>query len=227
MNADDVSHLAEIKKAESLMESAMWESRENEDYQTEIDAYLSAKEILEGLNDLSPNIQRERDKALSYCLMRTDEALVNMGKEDGTINRLKESLDLAEKSEDSVQIARCHFAIGIRLLNQGDIPEAESNWREVFRLAEGHDDNEEMQQVLGWTLLARAHVVNAKSLYKQAHAILLTAETKLISIKNYAGLAAVHNLLAQVYASLGDSDQSEISRKRASEYNELATTERR
>ncbi|MFX1368148.1 MAG: hypothetical protein ACFFAY_06105 [Promethearchaeota archaeon] len=227
MNEEKESPLARIRRAESIIESAMWESREDENYQKELDAYLSARTILEGLKDLTPDLQKERDRALSYCLMRTDEAMVNMGMEDATMKRLTESLELAKKSEDPVQIARCHFALGIRLLNQGKIPEAESSWRKVFRLAEGHENDDEMQQVLGWALLARAHVVNAKSLYKQAHALLLSAEAKLISIENYAGLAAVHNLLAQVYTSLGDSAQAEISRERVSEYNELAIKERK
>jgi hypothetical protein len=70
-------------------------------------------------------------------------------------------------------------------------------------------------------------VVNAKSLYNQAEAILSKAEAILIRIKNYAGLAAVHNLYAQVYAALGNSDKADLSRKRAAEYRELSSKEHR
>jgi len=227
MTPDESAKRLEIEHAEAMIESAMWENKDKDDHQAELDAYNSARKILENLSGLTPTLEKERNRVLSYCLLRTDEVLMRMDNENETLERVSGALKLAENSGDDVQIARCYLALGIRLLNQGQIAEAEKNWRKVFELAEGFDDNDDMQQVLAWTLLARAHVVNAKSLYNQALAILVQAEGILIRIKNYAGLAAVHNLYAQVYAALGEPDKAEASRKYAAEYRELSSKESR
>ncbi|NHJ12485.1 MAG: hypothetical protein EAX95_02360 [Candidatus Thorarchaeota archaeon] len=227
MVKDEAKILEKIKQAEETIEAAMWAHRDNEDYKAEVRAYQEVGTRLESFEGLPLEIQRERDRVLSYCIMRLDEALSNSGDNSDTIKRVMHALDLAEKSENAVQIARCHLALGVRLLNQGKIPEAEENWRQVFRLSEGREDEDDMQQVLGWTLLARAHVVNAKSLYSQAYGLLLRARGILHAINNFAGLAAVHKLLAQVCYSLGYSEEAEMSHKLAAEYDGRASKERR
>ncbi|NHI83089.1 MAG: hypothetical protein EAX81_02125 [Candidatus Thorarchaeota archaeon] len=225
MVKDDARILEQIRQVEEEIESTMWSCRNKEDYQAEIRAYQEVKEKLEGYKKLPENIEKERDRVLSYCLMRLDEALSNSGENANAIERAIYALEVAKRSKDAVQIARCHLALGIRLLNRGKISEAEKNWRYVFKLAEKRKEDNDMRQVLGWTLFAQAHVVNSKSLYNQAYELLLRAREILADIENYAGLAAIYKLLAQVCSSLGHDEEAEISRKLAAEYDAKASSQ--
>ncbi|MGY5876049.1 MAG: hypothetical protein RTU30_09905, partial [Candidatus Thorarchaeota archaeon] len=170
--------------------------------------------------------QQEWNRVMSYCLMRIDNAEVSLGKESN-IERVRESLSLAEASENPVQIARSSLALGITLLNLGRLPDAEEQWRRVFKLAEGLDEDEDMQQVVGWTLVVRANVLMGKSLYNQARYVGEDAAGILSSIENYAGLAAANRVLANAYQALGDEKETERCREMVEYYQEKAKTERK
>ena len=216
-----------IKEIESKIEEALWDAVDDEDRKRELERYKKARAALESLDGLPQDLERERARVLSYCLMRIDEALVNLGKVEDTIVRAREALDVGELSEDPVQVARCHLALGIRYLNDGQLQKADSHWHEVFKLAEGEEENDDMQQVLGWTLLARAHVVKDKSLYDQALHLAKRAEGRLLHVDNYAGLAAVYGLMKDLYGAVGQLEDVEWAEKMGDHYKELAKTKRR
>jgi len=209
-----------------MIEDAMWTAQEKSDPQTELNSYLEARAILESLSTTSEKEEKERNRVLAYCLMRLDEALVNMGDDRDAVKRATEALETARKSQDAVQIARCLLAYGVRLLNTGRLPDAEASWQEVVRMAEGSEDRD-MQQVLGWTFLARASLLKAKSLEKQALVLAHEAERTLAAIDNYAGLASTYNLLAKLYSAEGDTDASDECTRKAEHYKKMAKEERK
>ena len=210
-----------IKNAEELIEAAVWESLETEDYDRELKKYVKARHLLESINDVPTDLQMEHDRVLSYCLMRISDAQSKLGVENDSA-LIEKSLELAERSQDSVQIARSSLNFGIYLLNQGQIPEAEERFRRVFALAEDMDDNRDMQQTLGWTLIVRTNILLGKSLYNQACSVIEDAIGILSSIDNYAGLRVAYRLLSKTQQILGDDKEAEISLQLAEKYEGLA-----
>ncbi len=221
--------LKKIKKAEETIEEALWKAVQDFDRQKELETYQQVETLLVSLSGLSPEMERERDRVLAYCLLRIDDTLIRLGAmdNDAALERTREALETAERSEDQTQIARCALAYGTRLLNAERLPEAEEQFSRVILMAEEHPDNEDIQQVLGWAFLVRAHILLGKSLYDQAIHVLKEAIAVLAPIKNYAGLARANKLMAQTYTSLGDKPSADECRARAKEYHEKAKQERR
>lgn len=215
-----------ITRIEAMIEDALWECVQNDDREKELAVYRQAKESLERMRDLPVEVQRERDRVLSYCLMRIDETLVNLGDENESEERAREALALAEKAGEEVQIARCRLALGIRLLSKSKLADAEDQWGQVIETAMD-SENVDMQQVLGWTLIVRSHVLNGKSLYDQALVVAIEAEEILESIDNYAGVAAVNRILVTIHRNLGDSDSAERCKEKAEKFKGRAKTERK
>jgi tetratricopeptide (TPR) repeat protein len=210
-----------IQRAEKLIEDAVWHSMENEDLQKETAAYSKAKLILESIKDIPPDIQPEHDRVMSYCLMRISDTQSKLG-EDADISLIKTSLELAERSGDPVQIARSTLAFGIKLLNQGQVSEAEVHFRRIFTLSEEMKDNRDMQQVLGWMFIVRTNILLGKSLYDQAFKLAQDAINTLHPIENYAGLRVAYRLLAKCQIILGNNDEANASLRMAEKYETLA-----
>jgi len=216
--------LEKLKLAESMIEEALWTAVRNEDIEAEIKIYREVEKILINLSNLSEAVERERKKVLAYCLMRIDESLNNLGESEGTLERAEESLQLAIESGDSVQIARSRLAKGIRLLNDGKLPEAENQFTDIIK--DGiESENNDMQQVVGWTLLVRANVLKGKSLYDQALSVAQDAVGILSSIDNYAGLRQVYSLISLLYLDLGNKDESGKAKDKSAYFEKKAKEE--
>ncbi|MFW9850348.1 MAG: hypothetical protein ACFFF4_14545 [Candidatus Thorarchaeota archaeon] len=214
-----------ISKAEKIIENAIWESEEKQDWEWELEEYRKATEILTGLKELSGEIELDRKRVLAYCLMRIDEALVKLERTEGAVRRAQESLDLATESGDSVQIARSKLALGIRLLNEGNLPDAEFHFGEIIK--DGIDSDEsEMKQVVGWTLLVRANILKGKSLYNQALIVAQDAASVLSGIDNYAGLSQVYSLISKLHYDVGNPDDAEASLEMSKSFAEKAKKHR-
>ena len=213
-----------IKLAESMIEKALWDAMRNEDIETELKTYREAKEILNNLTDLPETIERERKRVLSYCLMRIDESLNNLSKSEGTLERAEESLQMAIESGDSVQIARSRLAKGVRLLNDGKLPDAEVQFTDIIK-GGIESENRDMQQVVGWTLFVRATILKGKSLYDQALYVAQDAAGILSSIDNYAGLRQVYSLISVLYLDLGNKDESRKAKDMSAHFDKKAKEE--
>lgn len=214
-----------ISKAEAIIENAVWESQENEDWDWELAEYHRATEMLTGLKDLAGDLELERKRVLSYCLMRIDETLVKLERNEGAIRRAEESLELAIQSCDEVQIARSKLALGVRLLNEGKLSSAESHFGDIIK--DGMDsEDKDMKQVVGWTLLIRANILKGKSLYDQALYVAENAAGILSGIKNYAGLAQVYSLISKLQMDLGNPDASHTASEASEAYARQAKEHR-
>lgn len=191
-----------------------------QDFKSELTLCSEAKIILEGLSDLDPILEKQRRRALSQCLLRIDHAYVGLGDLEYTIERTSEALNLAETSGSEVQICRALLALGNGYLNAGDIASAESQWVRLLLLAEGRPEDKEMQNVVGWTLIVRGHVLKGKSLYNQAAHVLEDAYSTLANVSDYFGCVSACNLLAEVYNNLDAPEKASTYRSKAEEYEE-------
>ena len=216
--------LKRIQQAETEIEKAMWESVRDEDLQKELSAYEEIRKNLESFTDLKVEHSKERDQVLSFCLLRIDNTLVGLGDNEGSVDRMREALKVAERSGSEIQIARCRLSLGARLQNQGQISEGDQMWGEIL---ESHlnSKDKDLQQVVGWTLISRAYLLKAKSLPEQAITVAQEAEMRLKSIDNFAGLAAVYGIMSQVYVDLGQDGNADLCRELAAEYREKAKEE--
>ena len=175
---------------------------------------------------LSSELEKERNRVLSYCLMRIDNALVATQDVKGSADRMRKALSLAQKSEDKIQIARCSMALGVRLASAGLEKEAEENWTKALDIAKD-SANYDMRQVTGWTLIAKAAFLNKKGKSMEALELLRSAETELQAIENYAGLANVNALMAEAYGSIGDKLNKEKCLRKSQEFMKKAKKEKK
>ncbi|NOR39214.1 MAG: hypothetical protein GQ580_06480 [Candidatus Thorarchaeota archaeon] len=215
-----------IASAENEIEQALWQSVRDNDNDKALAVYHKSRIKLVSLTNLSDAEKKNRDRVLAYCLMRIDDSLFSKGDTANAVSRAQEALSIAQSSEDAVQIARCQLTLGARLMNQGKIAEAEEHFRGILTTHMNSED-EDLIQVVGWTLITRGHLLNAKSLHDQALFVLLDAENRLKSIDNFAGIAAANELLVKVYSNLGWSEDAQKCRRMAIKYKEKAKREQR
>jgi len=103
-NTDEITK--KLEEAEEKIETAIWDAVNDGDLERELKTYTEVKEFLVGLSNLDEKLLKEKNRILAYCLMRIDNTLVGLGDSEKALERTKESLDFAEKSENIVQIAR-------------------------------------------------------------------------------------------------------------------------
>jgi tetratricopeptide (TPR) repeat protein len=218
--------LGKLKQAEEKIETALWQAVKDSNHEVELQRYQEVKDYLLSLSGLLSGLTQERDRILSYCLMRIDNALVELGDSVDAVSRAREAFNFAKRSGNAVQLARCALAYGTRLLNVDDLSAAESEFKLVYELAEKYPNDKDIQQTLGWALIVRGHILNRKSLYTQALTVLKEAEEICLSIDNYAGLAQVNALLTQVYGNLNEAVRVEECEKKAKEYQKKAILEK-
>ncbi len=218
--------LGKLKQAEKKIESALWQAVKDSNHEVELQIYKEVRDFLLSLSELQSDLAQERDRILSYCLMRIDNALVELGDSTSTVDRAREAYDVSQRSGDDVQLARCALAYGTRLLDSGDLTAAELQLKLVYELAERYPNDKDMQQTLGWAFIVRGHILNGKSLYNQALTVLEEAEEICLSIDNYAGIAQVNGLLTQVYGNLNNPERAEVCKKKAEEFQKRAVAAR-
>jgi tetratricopeptide (TPR) repeat protein len=215
---------ATIQQTEDTIETALWNAVRDEDHQKELAAYKDARKVLESLTDLSLDLEKKRNRVFSYCLMRMDDTLVTLGDTKDSVGRMREALQFAQRSESSVQIARCFLALGGRLASDGLVEEAEAYWERALVLAEGNSEKD-MQQIVGWTLIVRGHFLSLKGEINAALETIRRAEAVSEAIDNYAGVARANEALAKLYSSLNDEHNEQLCRKKGEDYLERAKTE--
>jgi len=219
-------NLEKIRQTEELINETLWNAVRDQNNQKELQGYKEAREILKALPKLSPRLEKERSRVLSYCFMRIDNTLVATGDTKESVKRMRTALKMAQKSQDAVQIARCLLALGARLASAGFAVEAEESWNKALAVAEGKTEYD-MQQVVGWTLITKASFLNRKGERMEALRILERAEKILEAINNYAGVANSNVLMAEIYRSLNDKSNEHRRREKSKEYMEKAKTEQK
>lgn len=217
-------YLKEIKGSEELIEKIMWEAMRKKDEKAALQAYEEVRKTLEEMTGLSPALEKEKNRVLAFCLMRIDDALVSVGDTKGSVERMKEALEIAENSGDSVSVARCLLALGARFASAGSLVEAERYWNRALDIAEGRKERD-MQQIVGWTLIAKAQFLVRAGKKKEALELLERAELTLEAIDNYAGVANADSLMAEIYGKLKDKNNENKYRLKSKRLMQKAKTE--
>jgi tetratricopeptide (TPR) repeat protein len=220
----DHASLRRIKEAEKLIEKTIWDAARQKDQKAELRGYEEARSTLESMTRLSPALEKEKNRILAFCLMRIDDALVSVGNPKDSVTRMKEALEIAERSGDSVGIARCHLALGARLASAGSLVEAESYWNRTLSMAEGHKERD-MQQIVGWTFIVKAQFLSREGKNREALETLGRAEQALEAIDNYAGVANADSLIAEIYGKLKDGNKERKYREKSTKLMDKAKLE--
>jgi tetratricopeptide (TPR) repeat protein len=217
--ADDLELIEGIEKS---IDDALWRSVQDEDHENALQEYEKAKSDLESIETTTSDIEKERKRVLSYCIMRINDALEHLERPEASIERAEESLKLAEESEDLVQILRSKLSLGVVLLNSRNLREAESHFTDIILQTQDESENRDVIQVYGWTLIVRVNILLGKSLYNQAKELGTQALGVLSGIENYAGLRTTCSLLSRIYKTEGDIEQSDLFKQRSEDYAKLA-----
>jgi tetratricopeptide (TPR) repeat protein len=224
---DATDNVRRIRKMEDLVEDAMWMANLDGDYERAVRKYESSLKQLESMTNLSTEEELERKRVISYCLMRINDAMDRLGQSGGSVDRAKQALQLAEESEDIVQTLRAKLALGIALLNSGNLNEAEQHFGAIIKQTKDEHKNTDLVQIYGWTLIVRVNILMGKSLYNQAKVLAEHALRVLSGIKNYAGLRTVCSLLAKIHQIEGNQEMAASFKAQSDKYGELAIKNRR
>ncbi|MHA1441993.1 MAG: hypothetical protein ACTSPK_09045 [Candidatus Heimdallarchaeota archaeon] len=133
---------------------------------------------------------------------------------------LEKALEKAENAKDNEKIAKCSLDLGLYLLSDGKLPQAEEQFTRVIKLADEQKENEELQRLLAETYLVRGNILMGKSLYDQAVYLLELAISLLIKFKNNNRLASAYRVLSKAYMSLGDTEKAKEMEKNAKYYSD-------
>ncbi|TFF91546.1 hypothetical protein EU546_08450 [Candidatus Thorarchaeota archaeon] len=218
--------LARLREIEDSIEETMWESGEDGDYNSALQVYEKLEEELRSLSNLSENEESEMLRILSYCIMRHTDAMARVDTSYDSIKRSKEALELAEKSYSRVQALRAKMALGVALLNRGELAEAEKHFATIIMATRDETEDRDVIQVFGWTLIVRVNILLGKSLYNQAEELAKQALGVLSGIENYAGLRTANSLLGHIYEARGEPEKAKRCRESAEYYAKLAKEHR-
>ena len=209
-----------LERVEKLLRQCDIRCRLSNDLKSRLKECEEARSILTNLDTLSSELERRRLALLSQSYIQETFVLDALGTEENNLERAREALSLAKDSMDSVQIARAHLALGIQLLNRGELLDAESYWVRILLEAEDSPSDTRMQRVVGRTLIVRGHILNAKGLFAQAIEVLDDAVRTLEAVDDQIGAAEAYELMSKVYHNLTDYESTDFCLKRPNELKE-------
>jgi formylmethanofuran dehydrogenase subunit E len=183
-------------------EGLVWE--EKEEFEKAIIAY---DKLLTEVESLSSSENLEKDAMLAYVLMRKAGVLLQMGKAVLGEQLMQESVVHAEKSRNSLIIARAKLGIGVFNGSSDRFEEAEKLMKAAlasFGEGKSYDDI----QGRGWTLLNLGGLYRKQGKLIQAEQNLLKAIEILKEIKNWVGVASAYEMKAKVQTAKGDRESA-------------------
>jgi len=206
-----------LERVEALLRQCDIRCRLSDDLESRLGECEEARTLLNILEDLPPKQYRRRLALLSQSYIQETFVLDALGLPHDNLESIGNAMDLAKDSRDPVQIARAHLALGIQLLNRGELLDADSYWVQILLQAEEHPTDQRMQVVVGRTLIVRGHILNAKGQFARAIEVLDDAIQTLESAGDRIGLAEAYELMARVYHNLNDTRSSEFCQEQSEE----------
>lgn len=176
----------------------VWE--EKEEFEKAIIAY---DKLLAEVESLSSSENKEKDAMLAYVLMRKAGVLLQTGKAILGEQLMQEALAHAEKSRNSLIIARAKLGIGVFYGSSDRFEEAEKLMKAAltsFGKGKSYDD----RQGQGWTLLNLGGLYRKQGKLIQAEQNLLKSIGILKRIENWVGVASAYEMKAKVKTAKGD-----------------------
>jgi tetratricopeptide (TPR) repeat protein len=184
-------------------EGLVWE--EKEEFEKAMIAYDKLLAEVEPLSSSDSRENREKDAMFAYVLMRKAGVLLQTGKATLGEQLMQEALTHAEKSRNSLIIARAKLGIGVFYGSSDRFGEAEKFMKAAlasFDKGESYDD----RQGQGWTLLNLSGLYRKQGKLIQAEQNLLKAIEMLKGIENWVGVASAYEMKAKVQTAKGNKE---------------------
>lgn len=182
-------------------EGLVWE--EKEEFDKAIDAYdklLAEVEAFTVTDELEGN---EKNAIMAYLLMRKAGVMLQTGKVELGEQLMRKAVEHAEKSGNSLMIARAKLGVGVFYGSTNRIEEAEKLLEAALAaFAKGTDYDS--RQGYGWALLNLGGLYRKEGKLVEAEEKLLEAIRILESIENWVGVASAYELKAKVSDANGN-----------------------
>ena len=176
-------------------EGLVWE--EKEQFEKAINAYDRLLAEAEAFSPTSQLENNEKNAIIVYLLMRKAGILLQTGKADLGEQLMHKALEHAEKSGNSLVIARAKLGVGVFYGSTGRFEEGEKLLEAVL-LSFGKGTDYDSKQGYGWAILNLGGLYRKQGKLVQAEQKLLEAIRILESIENWVGVASAYELKAKV-----------------------------
>jgi len=188
-------------------EGLVWE--EKEQFEKAINAYDRLLAEVEAVSPVSQSENSEKNAITAYLLMRKAGVLLQTGKVEVGEQLMHRALEHAEKSGNSLIIARAKLGIGVFYGSTNRLEEGEK-LLEAALLSFGKGTDYDSKQGYGWALLNLGGLYRKQGKLDQAEQKLLEAIRILESIENWVGVASAYELKAKVN---GAKDNAKLARE--------------
>ena len=176
-------------------EGLVWE--EKEQFERAINAYDRLLAEAEAFCPTSQLENNEKNAIMAYLLMRKAGVLLQTGKAELGEQLMHQALKHAEKSGNSIVIARAKLGVGVFYGSTGRLEKGERLLDAALLLFEKGTDYDS-KQGYGWALLNLGGLYLKQGKLVQAEKKLLEAIKVLESIENWMGVASAYELKANV-----------------------------
>ena len=186
-------------------EGLVWE--ESEQFEKAISAYDRLLAEAEACSPTSQLENNEKNAIMAYLLMRKAGVLLQTGKVELGEQLMHQALEHAEKSGNSLIVARAKLGVGVFYGSTSRLEEAEKLLKAALTsFSQGTDyDN---KQGYGWALLNLGGLYHKQGKLVEAEKALLEAIKTLEGIKNWVGVASAYELKAKVSDANGKGELS-------------------
>ena len=184
-------------------EGLVWE--EKKEFEKAIIAYDKLLTEVESLSSSGSRENREKDAMIAYVLMRKAGVLLQTGKGVLGEQLMQDALLHAEKSRNSLIIARAKLGIGVFYGSGDRFEDAEKLMKEALT-SFGEGKNYDDKQGQGWTLLNLGGLYRKQGRLIQAEQNLTKAIEILKRIENWVGVASAYEMIAKVQTGKGNKE---------------------
>jgi tetratricopeptide (TPR) repeat protein len=188
-------------------EGLVWE--EKEQFEKAVNAYDRLLAEVEAVSPVSQSENGEKNAITAYLLMRKAGVLLQTGKVEVGEQLMHRALEHAEKSGNSLIIARAKLGIGVFYGSTNRLEEGEK-LLEAALLSFGKGTDYDSKQGYGWALLNLGGLYRKQGKLDQAEQKLLEAIRILESIENWVGVASAYELKAKVN---GAKDNAKLAKE--------------
>lgn len=186
-------------------EGLTWE--EKEQFEKALDAYNRLLTEAETYSPANLSQINEKNAVMAYLLMRKAGVLLQTGKVELGEQTMRQALGYAERSNNSLIIARARLGIGVFYGSTNRFEEAEELLTEAlssFGKGTGYDN----KQGYGWALLNLGGLYGKQGKWALAEQKLAEAIKLLEAIENWVGVASAYELKAKNYSARGDVESA-------------------
>ena len=176
-------------------------------YDNALEIYESVLSELNQLDNLQEHEIKDKHELMASVLMRKGNVMMVFENKSEAEGYLKESLDHAKKSQDSVTIGRSTLGLGVHYGSIGDQEGSEKMLLEAKANFEANDDFDN-QQGLGWCLLTLGGLYAKLGKFELAFDQFDQAVQVLDDIDNFVGVATTYEYKASINRQLDKLDDS-------------------